>query len=66
MTSNVGSRQLKDFEPGWFFTTARQASQIQNTQKLLKMLLINNLPEFLNRIDDIIIFNPLEKKIFIK
>lgn len=64
MTSNVGSRQLKDFGTGvGFSTTARQASQIQNTQKIIEDAVNKQFaPEFLNRIDDIIIFNPLEKE----
>ena len=64
MTSNIGSRQLKDFGQGVGFGTAAMASQ---SQKHNKGVIENALkkafaPEFLNRIDDIVIFNALEKE----
>ncbi len=64
MTSNIGSRQLKDFGQGVGFGTASMASQ---SQKHNKGVIENALkkafaPEFLNRIDDIVIFNALEKE----
>jgi ATP-dependent Clp protease ATP-binding subunit ClpC len=64
MTSNVGSRQLKDFGQGiGFSTTARQESYGKDTQKVLEDALNKQFaPEFINRIDDIVVFNPLEKE----
>jgi ATP-dependent Clp protease ATP-binding subunit ClpC len=63
MTSNIGSRQLKDFGTGvGFGTKTRQDS----TEELAKGVIESALkkafaPEFLNRIDDVIVFQPLEK-----
>ena len=64
MTSNVGSRQLKDFGQGiGFSTTARQESYGKDTQKVLEDALNKQFaPEFINRIDDIVVFNPLDKE----
>src|SRR5690242_1218284 len=64
MTSNIGARQLKDFGAGVGFTTA---SRIQNEDELNKAVIEKALkrtfsPEFLNRIDDVIIFNSLGKE----
>ena len=64
MTSNVGSRQLKEFGTGVGFSTkARQEAEAKNAQKVIEDAVSKQFaPEFLNRLDDIIIFNPLEKK----
>jgi ATP-dependent Clp protease ATP-binding subunit ClpC len=64
MTSNVGSRQLKDFGQGiGFSTTARQESYGKDTQKVLEDALNKQFsPEFINRIDDTVVFNPLGKE----
>lgn len=64
MTSNIGVRQLKDFGEGVGFATA---SRIQNAEENNKAVIEKALkrtfsPEFLNRIDDIVIFNTLEKE----
>lgn len=64
MTSNIGSRQLKDFGQGVGFGTASMKAQ---SDKHNKGVIENALkkafaPEFLNRIDDIVIFNALEKE----
>jgi len=67
MTSNIGARQLKDFGAGVGFTTA---SRIQNAEENNKAVIEKALkrtfsPEFLNRIDDVVIFNSLtEDNIF--
>jgi ATP-dependent Clp protease ATP-binding subunit ClpC len=63
MTSNVGSRQLKDFGQGiGFSTSARKEASDKDTQKILEAALNKQFaPEFVNRIDDIVIFNPLNK-----
>lgn len=64
MTSNIGARQLKDFGQGVGFGTAAKVSQ---SDEYAKSVIENALkkafaPEFLNRIDDVIVFNPLEKE----
>ncbi len=64
MTSNIGARQLKDFGEGVGFATA---SRSQNTDENNKAVIEKALkrtfsPEFLNRIDDIVIFNALTKE----
>ncbi|MEO6812760.1 MAG: ATP-dependent Clp protease ATP-binding subunit [Ginsengibacter sp.] len=67
MTSNIGARQLKDFGDGVGFTTA---SRIQNSEENNKAVIEKALkrtfsPEFLNRVDDVVIFNHLsEENIF--
>jgi ATP-dependent Clp protease ATP-binding subunit ClpC len=62
MTSNIGSRQLKDFGAGVGFGTASKNSQVdQNAKSVIENALKKSFaPEFLNRIDDVVIFNPLE------
>ncbi len=64
MTSNIGSRKLKDFGQGVGFGTAAQRSQIDdNTRSVIENALKKAFaPEFLNRIDDVVIFNSLEKE----
>lgn len=68
MTSNIGSRELKDFGTGMGFSTqATKAGQSKAAQGVLEKALKQNFaPEFLNRIDDIIYFNSLEKEDIIK
>ena len=64
MTSNIGTRQLKDFGQGVGFTTNRTAEQDNEHAKYViqKALKKAFAPEFLNRIDDVVMFNTLEKK----
>ena len=64
MTSNIGARQLKDFGTGVGFETAATKSQSDDVEKgiINRELKKTFSPEFLNRIDDIIIFNTLCKK----
>jgi len=61
MTSNIGVRQLKDFGQGLGFNTkARQEATEENTKAVIQNALKKTFsPEFLNRIDDVIIFNAL-------
>ncbi|MGE9312273.1 ATP-dependent Clp protease ATP-binding subunit [Niabella sp. CJ426] len=64
MTSNIGVRQLKDFGAGVGFATQ---SRLQNEDEENKAVIEKALkrtfsPEFLNRIDDVIIFNSLTKE----
>ena len=64
MTSNIGVRQLKDFGDGVGFATANrlQSSDENNKAIIEKALKRTFSPEFLNRIDDIVIFNSLTKE----
>nr|WP_320000300.1 ATP-dependent Clp protease ATP-binding subunit [uncultured Draconibacterium sp.] len=64
MTSNIGSRQLKDFGRGVGFSTAKTAEEENEHTKYViqKALKKAFAPEFLNRIDDVVVFNQLEKK----
>lgn len=63
MTSNIGSRQLKDFGTGvGFSTTAREAEKADMERDVIEKALKKSFaPEFLNRIDDIIYFNSLQR-----
>ena len=63
MTSNVGARQLKDFGQGVGFGTAAKVAQAdENSKSIIENALKKTFaPEFLNRIDDVIVFNALEK-----
>ncbi|WP_298394006.1 ATP-dependent Clp protease ATP-binding subunit [Flavobacterium sp.] len=63
MTSNVGARQLKDFGQGVGFGTAAKVAQADDHSKgiIENALKKTFAPEFLNRIDDVIVFNSLEK-----
>ncbi|HOW25756.1 MAG TPA: ATP-dependent Clp protease ATP-binding subunit [Bacteroidales bacterium] len=64
MTSNIGSRQLKDFGQGvGFSTAARKSASADFTKSVIENALKKTFaPEFLNRIDDVVIFNPLERE----
>ena len=67
MTSNIGARQLKDFGAGVGFTTASRIEHAEENSKAVieKALKRTFSPEFLNRIDDVVIFNQLtEDNIF--
>ncbi|MEO6869400.1 MAG: ATP-dependent Clp protease ATP-binding subunit, partial [Ginsengibacter sp.] len=61
MTSNIGARQLKDFGEGVGFTTATRIENSEENNKAVieKALKRTFSPEFLNRIDDVVIFNHL-------
>lgn len=64
MTSNIGVRQLKDFGQGVGFATQAKKDQAENYAKSVieNALKRTFSPEFLNRIDDVVIFNSLEKE----
>ena len=64
MTSNIGARQLKEFGDGvGFATSARMQNQDENNKAVIEKALKKTFsPEFLNRIDDIVIFNSLSKE----
>ncbi|RYU90579.1 ATP-dependent Clp protease ATP-binding subunit [Mucilaginibacter terrigena] len=63
MTSNIGARQLKDFGQGVGFTTAAKTTQADaHSRGVIENALKRAFaPEFLNRIDDVIVFNSLGK-----
>jgi len=63
MTSNIGVKQLKDFGQGvGFATQARQENQEEHSKSVIQNALKKTFsPEFLNRIDDVLIFNSLEQ-----
>ena len=63
MTSNIGVRQLKEFGDGvGFSTSTKVASQEDNSKGVIEKALKRTFsPEFLNRIDDVVIFNSLTK-----
>jgi ATP-dependent Clp protease ATP-binding subunit ClpC len=68
MTSNIGARQLQDFGTGVGFGTKTRS---ENDQGNMKGVIENALkkafaPEFLNRIDDVVIFNSLNKDDILK
>jgi ATP-dependent Clp protease ATP-binding subunit ClpC len=64
MTSNIGVRDLKDFGSGIGFTTK---AKMENQEEAMKSTIQNALkkafsPEFLNRLDDVIVFNSLQRE----
>ena len=63
MTSNIGSRQLKDFGQGvGFGTQAKKDGKEEYSRSVIDNALKRSFaPEFLNRIDDVVIFNSLER-----
>lgn len=66
MTSNIGSRQLKDFGSGVGFNTPK-ASDSEYSQSVIRKALNKAFsPEFLNRIDDIITFDSLDRDAIFK
>ena len=68
MTSNIGARQLQDFGTGvGFGTKARSENDQENTRGVIENALKKAFaPEFLNRIDDVVIFNSLSKDDILK
>ncbi len=64
MTSNIGSRQLKDFGQGVGFTTNAKVEQSENNARSVIENALKKAfaPEFLNRIDDVIVFNSLKRE----
>ncbi len=64
MTSNIGARKLKDFGTGiGFGTSSQKAQEDANARSVIENALKKSFaPEFLNRIDDVVVFNPLEKE----
>jgi len=68
MTSNIGARQLQDFGTGVGFGTQAKSEKEDEHQKgvIENALKKAFAPEFLNRIDDIVVFNTLEKEDIVK
>jgi len=64
MTSNIGSRQLKDFGSGVGFNTqSKKSGKSAHAQGVIENALKKAFaPEFLNRIDDVVVFNNLERE----
>jgi ATP-dependent Clp protease ATP-binding subunit ClpC len=64
MTSNTGSRQLKEFGTGVGFSTKNKESKsTEETNSVIEKELKKKFaPEFLNRIDDVVMFNSLNKE----
>jgi len=64
LTSNIGTRQISEFGHGiGFDTQAKKASRDEQTRSILQKALQKTFaPEFLNRIDDVIMFNSLGKE----
>jgi ATP-dependent Clp protease ATP-binding subunit ClpC len=63
MTSNIGVRQLKEFGDGVGFATATRLQNAEENNKAVieKALKKTFAPEFLNRIDDVVVFNSLTR-----
>ena len=64
LTSNVGARQVKDFGQGvGFDTSARRAQVADDERKTIQAALRRTFaPEFVNRIDEVVMFSPLERE----
>jgi ATP-dependent Clp protease ATP-binding subunit ClpC len=64
MTSNIGTRELKDFGQGvGFATKARQDAANEHAKSVIQKALKRAFaPEFLNRIDDVVLFNTLSRE----
>ncbi len=64
MTSNIGVKKIQDFGSGvGFGTTAKKSQEDSFTRKtIMNSLKKKFAPEFLNRIDDVVIFNSLSKE----
>ncbi len=63
MTSNIGARQLQDFGTGvGFGTKAKEEARDENSKSVIQNALRKAFsPEFLNRVDDMIMFRSLER-----
>lgn len=63
MTSNAGTRQLKEFGQGVGFATQSRALDTKYSESIIKKALQKTFsPEFLNRVDEIVIFDSLSKE----
>ncbi len=67
MTSNIGTRQLKDFGRGIGFNTGNDVSDKEFSRGIIQKALNKAFaPEFLNRVDDIVMFDQLDKDAIFK
>jgi ATP-dependent Clp protease ATP-binding subunit ClpC len=65
MTSNIGARQLQDFGTGVGFGTKAQTRSKKKKKRVIQNALRKAFsPEFLNRIDDMIMFKSLQREAF--
>lgn len=63
MTSNIGSRQLKDFGTGVGFATGDSKAETEAQNAVIRKALNKAFsPEFLNRVDDIVMFEQLKRE----
>jgi ATP-dependent Clp protease ATP-binding subunit ClpC len=63
MTSNIGTRQLKDFGRGIGFNTGNSLSDVEHSRSVIQKALNKAFaPEFLNRVDDIVMFDQLSRE----
>ncbi len=64
MTSNIGARDLKDFGAGIGFSTGTREENMDDIMRstIQKALKKTFSPEFLNRLDDVIVFNSLKRE----
>ena len=62
MTSNIGSKELKDFGAGVGYATATKRNVVGKNREIIEKAIKKTFsPEFLNRLDEQILFNPLTK-----
>jgi len=68
MTSNIGTRQLKDFGKGIGFNVASSAAEDKEFSRGVIQKALNKAfaPEFLNRVDDVVMFDQLDKEAIYK
>jgi ATP-dependent Clp protease ATP-binding subunit ClpC len=67
MTSNIGTRQLKDFGSGVGFSTRDAAKEKEYNESVIQKALNKAFaPEFINRIDDIVMFDSLDRDAIFK
>ncbi|MDR3132453.1 MAG: ATP-dependent Clp protease ATP-binding subunit [Prevotellaceae bacterium] len=67
MTSNIGSRELKEYGQGVGFATLTKRDTAENTRSIIEKALQRTFtPEFLNRVDEQILFNTLNKEAIFK
>ena len=62
LTSNIGVKKLQDFGTGIGFSTNSYSNEEAKKQMLMKEMKNFFSPEFINRIDDTIVFNSLSKE----
>ena len=63
MTSNIGTRQLKDFGRGIGFNTNSDVSDVEYSRGIIQKALNRAFaPEFLNRVDDLVMFDQLSRE----